>query len=104
MSDIDETVHLPPTDPRPRVTTRKKVDLGQLSAEMGVGLCATANCDTDEPTDIVIADEHTKLTVKDLEAAIEMHVPAPPPSPEQAVTAKLGLTPDEMVVLKKLLA
>lgn len=70
-----------PADNRPRTTIPigKKINLAQLSAEVGTALCASM-------TEVVVADPAAKVTATALTAAIANHVPPPAPAPAQPLT------------------
>lgn len=68
-------------DPRVRVPLNgKRVDLEQLTAEVGTALCAS-------PDEVVVADPAAKVTGTQLAAAVKAHVPPPVVDPDAAFVA-----------------
>jgi hypothetical protein len=89
------------TDTRTRVPLNgKTIDLAQLAAEVGVPLSAS-------DTEVVVADEKSTVTASALQKALDAHTPAPAPTPDDDLAARIQAVHDDPNVsagVKKLTA
>ena len=65
-------------DPRPRVITTRPIDLTALAQELG-GAGLSAGPGEQEGETVVVVDEGGGVDKAQLQAAIDAHVPPPPP-------------------------
>lgn len=68
------------SDTRPRVPLTKRIDLEQLTTEVGAALTAS-------DTDVVVADPDSLVTAAQLQAALDAHTPPTPVDHDRAFRA-----------------